>query len=505
MQNTFDLIIIGGGASGLGCAIEAASRGYNTLVVEGHDYGKGSSSKSTKLIHGGMRYLANFDFPLVAEGLEERFYLLQNAPHLAKIQSYLIPCHNFLEKFKFWCGIKIYDKLARNLGVGNGKCLTQQETLNLAPDLNHKLIRGGALYYDGQFDDSRLLITLLKTFEHLGGTALNYHQVSEFIFSANQLSGIKVMDRLNHGIKSFFAPIIINATGTFSDITQKLATPNTNNPTVALAQGTHLVFDQDLFNSPHALLLPRTADKRVLFILPWHNKIVVGTTDLKVSQAELEPQATQEEINFILNTFNAYSKNKATYLDIKAIFCGQRPLVKPKRMQNSAKISRKHEIFLSSTGLITVVGGKWTIYRRMGQDTINFMEQHFNLSPTKSITKNLALYGYTNAAPPYPFSVYGTEAAIIHQIQHQMRNFALLHPQLPYFQAEVIYHLRYEQARTVEDILARRTRALFLDSKAAVEAAPVVASIMAQELGHNSSWQQEQLRQFKICAAKFLP
>lgn len=503
-SETYDIIVIGGGATGLGIALESASRGYRTLVVEAYDYGKGTSSKSTKLVHGGIRYLANLDFALVKEGLEERYYFINNAPHLAKAQTYLIPFQNVKEKIKYWLGIKIYDSLAGKLKLGKSRFLSKEETLREAPDLASEKIIGGAVYLDGQFDDTRLLITLVKTFETLGGTALNYTKVTDFTYADNkQINGIIAKNQLNEETKTYSAKHIINATGTFSDSIMNLAEKNTEHKNVAAAQGTHLVFDKEIFNSDHAILIPETGDGRVLFILPWHDKALVGTTDIKVSEPTLDPQAQENEIDFILEVLSEYCNKPVSRHDIKSVFSGQRPLVKSTKDKNTAKISRKHEIFETSNGLVTMAGGKWTIYRRMGQDTIDYLEKTRELHKTQSRTHHLKLFGYTTEKIPYPLGIYGTARDEVVKIQQELNNFQLLHNELPYFQAEVIYHVRHEHARTIEDILARRTRALFLNSKAALASAATVASLMANELGYDHLWQQQQLKQLMIEGAKY--
>lgn len=503
MTQNFDIIIIGGGATGLGCAVEAASRGYKTLLLEAEDYGSGTSSKSTKLVHGGIRYLANLDFALVKEGLEERYYFLKNAPHLAVRQSYLIPLQNITEKIKYWIGIKLYDFLAGKRKVGISRFLSKADTLSEAKDLNQDKITGGAIYFDGKFDDTRMLITLVKTFEQLGGTALNYHKVSKFIETNGKICGVKAYDKLTQTTQQFNAKFVINATGTFSDQVMDLAEPNQKHQAVAAAQGTHLVFDKEVFDSEHAILVPETSDGRVLFILPWHDKIVVGTTDVKVDTPSLAPQAQPEEIDFILATLNAYGTSQVTRKDIRSVFCGQRPLVKPTNAKNTAKISRKHEIIETKNGLITMVGGKWTIYRRMGQDTINYIEEKLT-TKTNSKTENLHLFGYTTIPENYPLSSYGAEVNKIKLIQAELNNYELLHPKLPYFQAEVIYQIRHEHVRNIEDILMRRTRAIYLDANAALESARLVAHLMANELGFDNTWQEQQLANFKSSASKFL-
>lgn len=509
LQNEYDIIVIGGGATGFGTALEAQSRGYKTLLIEAYDFGKGTSSKSTKLVHGGIRYLANLDLALVKEGLSERYYFLKNAPHLSQAQSYLVPFYSVLDKLKYFVGIKLYDFLSGGKKIGKSKFLSKTETLalNNAPDLVENNLSGSAIYFDGQFDDTRLLISLLRTFQNLGGTALNYHEVTGFIKNQNNMiNGVTVFDKLNHAKLDFMAKVVINATGTFTDTILNLDEPQIYHKNVTAAQGTHLVFEKSIFNSPHALVIPKTIDKRILFVLPWHNKIVVGTTDIAVLNPELDPDAKPDEVNFILETLNQYTKNKVTVSDVKAKFAGQRPLVKPHQSTNSAKISRKHEILLSKSGLVSIVGGKWTIYRLMGEDTINYIINNGLIEARNtSTTKNLQLFGYTLDKIDYPLSVYGSECSKILAIQKETDNFDVIHPNLPYYQAEVIYSTRYEMAKTVEDVLARRTRALFLDAQASIDSAQLVARLMATELDKNNAWIDNQIIEFNKIANQYLP
>lgn len=505
MNKNFDVIIIGGGATGLGVAVEAISRGYKTLLLEAYDFGKGTSSKSTKLVHGGIRYLANLDFELVTEGLDERYYFLQNVPHLAHAQPYLVPFYSLLNKIKYFIGIKLYDFLAHKKKVGQSKFLNRQETLKYAPDLKIDGLTGGAIYYDGQFDDTRMLITLLQTFKNLGGIAYNYHEVTNFIKNnAGTISGVKVLDKFSQTQLEFMAKVVINATGTFTDELLNLDEPQLEHNNVEAAQGTHLIFDSSIFHSECALVIPKTADGRILFVLPWHGKVLVGTTDVLVDKPTLDPKAQNSEITFILDTLNEYTGRLITELDIKSVFAGQRPLVRPKNAKNSSKVSRKHEILYSDSGLISIVGGKWTIYRLMGEDTINFAIQKNLLKPSKSITKELRLFAATNNGYHYPLSVYGDEVSKILAIQQEINNFALIHPDLPYLQAEVIYHVRHEMANTPEDILVRRTRAILLDAKAALESVTIVATLMATELHQDDTWIKQQVAEFKIVAAKYI-
>lgn len=505
MIEQYDVAIIGGGATGLGVAVEAMSRGYKTVLFEAYDYGKGTSSKSTKLVHGGIRYLANMDFSLVKEGLSERFHFLNNASHIAKSQAYMVPLYSMLDKLKYYMGIKLYDYLAGNKTVGRSKFLNREQTINVAPQLNPKGLKSSAIYFDGQFDDTRMLISLLRTFENLGGKAFNYTSVIGFLKDEDyRINGLRVRDKLNNRTHEISAKVVINATGTLTDKILNIDEPAADHKNVAAAQGTHLVFNKEIFDSPYALVIPKTIDDRILFVLPWRDHVLVGTTDVAIDNPQLDPKARESEIDFILETLNNYTIRPVSRKDIKSVFAGQRPLVKPNNKTSSAKISRKHEILLSLSGLVTIVGGKWTIYRLMGEDTINFAISKGLLTPSQSISKTLKLFGHTNEIISYPLSVYGSDHNKINEIQIEISNDARLHPRLPYYSAEVIYHVRYEQAKTVEDILARRTRSLFLDAKAAIDAAPTVAGLMAKELGYDNKWIEAQLNYFMEIAKQYL-
>ncbi|QIV95532.1 glycerol-3-phosphate dehydrogenase [Allofrancisella inopinata] len=503
MKKEYDIIIIGGGATGFGCAIEAVSRGYKTLLLEAYDFGKGTSSKSTKLIHGGLRYLENFDFALVKEGLEERFSFLHNAPHLTHKQSYLIPTRNYFETIKYTIGVKLYEFLSGEYKIGKSYNLNKQQTLAELPNIESSKLKKSLVYYDGQFDDTRLLISLMKTFESKSGVALNYHKVEKIYSSTNsKLDTVVATDTLTQEKREFKASHIINATGTFCDTIMSLAGRKEAHKYVSVAQGTHIVFDREKFPTKHAILIPETEDGRVLFILPWHGHLIVGTTDIKKEVPDIEPKADKQEVEFILETFNQYAKQKATITDIKSVYCGQRPLVSPKKSKKTANISRKHEIIESTDGLITVVGGKWTIFRRMGQDTLDYIESG-KIAQKLSKTSEELLIDAVDSEVGYPLKVYGKNVEDVKEIQQEINNYELLHSDLPYYKAEAVYHVRHEKAKTVEDVLARRTRAAFLDIKASIQAAPIVAELMAKELGKDKAWQSEQIGSFKEFAKNF--
>jgi glycerol-3-phosphate dehydrogenase len=504
-NSNYDVIVIGGGATGLGVAVEAATRGYKTILFEAFDFGSGTSSKSTKLVHGGIRYLENFDFALVKEGLSERASFLDNAPHIAKVQGYLVPFYSFWDKLKYFVGIKLYDFLASGKKLGHSVFLNKKQTLKLTPELNPRNLYGGAVYYDGQFDDTRMLITLLRTFIQHGGCAFNYHEITGLIKNDDlKVIGISIHDKINNKSFNIHGTVIINATGVMTDCVLALDEPDTPHKHVAAARGTHIVLDKNFFDSPHTLVIPKTTDDRILFVLPWHDKIVVGTTDIMVDKPCLEPHASDSEIDFILDTLNKYTNQQVKKTDILSIFSGLRPLVKPAHKTNSAKISRKHEILYSNSGIISIVGGKWTIYRLMGEDTINFAIGKKLLAPSKSISQNLHLFGYTTDKTAYPLNVYGSDITELKKIQAEMSGNEKIHSGLPYYAAEVIYQVRFEMAKTVEDILARRTRALFLNAKYAIEASPKVARLMAKEMGKNEYWIEQQVKQFHAYASTYV-
>ena len=500
-----DVIVIGGGATGLGVALESASRGYSTVLFEAADFGSGTSSKSTKLVHGGLRYLANMDFALVKEGLSERGYFLANAPHIAKPQGYLVPLYSIWDKLKYYIGISLYGFLSSGQKIKKSRFLNRQQTIELAPQLNTKNLLGGALYYDGQFDDTRMLITILRTFEKQGGVAHNYHEVTGFIKDENfKVIGVNVYDKLHDKHSNIEAKVVINATGVLTDNILDIDEPAANHKHVTAAQGTHIVLDKHFFDSLHTLVIPETSDGRILFVLPWHDKIIVGTTDTTVDTPCLEPSPANSEIDFILDTLNQYTNKTVTKADILSVFSGLRPLVKPAHTTNSAKISRKHEIFYSHSGIISIVGGKWTIYRLMGEDTINFAIKKELLSPTDSVSKDLHLFGYTTDNIPYPCSVYGTDLLTLKTIKEELGCAEKLHPDLPYYAVEVVYQVRYEMAKTVEDVLARRTRAILLNARASIEAAPKVAALMAHELKKDEHWIEQQISNYNQFAQKYL-
>jgi glycerol-3-phosphate dehydrogenase len=502
----WDLIIIGGGATGLGAAVDAASRGYRTLLLEQGDFGGGTSSRSTKLIHGGLRYLKQGNIVLVLEALKERGLLWRNAPHLVSPLPFLVPSYHWWEGPFYGIGLKIYDLLAGRLGLEKSHVLTREETLLHLPTLEPKALRGGVIYYDGQFDDARLAITLAQTAADSGAALINYMPVTKFLKENGLIIGLEATDLETNEVYSLRAKAIINATGVFSDQVRHLDEPKSPNM-IAPSQGIHLVLDRSFLPSDTAVLIPQTEDGRVLFFVPWHHHLLVGTTDTPVKTASLEPKPLEEEIDFLLTYAARYLTRKPKRSDILSVFAGLRPLVKSKNSSNTAALSRDHTIVISESGLITIAGGKWTTYRRMAQDVIDKASVIGNLEEVPCRTHSLHLHGYKQGTHAVDAWVsYGSDAAQLSELIAEHPDWGhQFHPRLPYLPVEVIWAVRHEMARTLADVLARRTRALFLDVRAALEIAPRVAHLMAEELGESKEWEQTQLEAFRLLAQNYLP
>ena len=506
----FDICIIGGGATGLGIAVDAASRGYKTVLLEKYDFAKGTSSRSTKLVHGGVRYLQQGNIKLVMEALKERGLLKKNAPHLVKNQSFVIPNYKWWENSFYGIGLKVYDWMAGTLGLGPSQFLNKEETLALAPNLDEDGLRGGVLYHDGQFDDARLAIHLAMTAADHGAVVLNYMSVEGLMKENEKVCGVIAKNQLKDalpGSSSFEikAKAVINATGIFSDNIAKMDDPKAES-LISHSQGIHLVFDKEFLLSDTAIMIPRTDDGRVLFAVPWHNKIIVGTTDTPVSSASEEPIASKEEIDFVMHHIHRYLKKDPSYDDIRSVFAGLRPLVKNNSKITSA-ISRDHHISVSESELISITGGKWTTYRKMAEDVMEIAIYKAGINEKECITKNLHIHGYQESNDyKAPLYYYGTdERGIKTLIENDSSLAELIHPSLPYFKAEIVWAVQNEMCLTVEDALARRTRALLLDAKAAIECGPLVAQIMAKEIGKDEKWITQQINNFNSVAKNYLP
>ena len=503
---TWDIVIIGGGATGLGCAVDAASRGFKTLLLEQYDFAKGTSSRSTKLVHGGVRYLAQGDVSLVREALKERGLLFQNAPHLVNKQSFVIPCFGLFSKIKYLIGLKLYDWLSGKFSFGSSVYLNKGKVLEYLKGISGKNISGGIEYYDGQFDDARLAVNLAQTAVENGATVLNYAKVVNLSKSRknDKLTGLSLIDTETQQEYKIKAKSIINATGVFVDDILSMDTPGTK-PLVRPSQGVHLVLDRSFMKGDSALMIPETSDGRVLFAVPWHNHLVVGTTDTPLENHSLEPTALQKEIDFILQTAGAYLEKRPTENDVLSVFAGLRPLAAPDKSTNKTKeISRSHKLIVNKSGLVTITGGKWTTYRKMAEDTIDEAIKTCDLEARPCVTENLKIHGYSTRKQNYHTDIYGEDAVhITNLIQENPALAEKLDESFPYTAAEVVWFVRNEMARSVEDILARRLRLLFLNAQIAINVAPTVAALIAKELGKEKDWEELQVNKFTEIAKNY--
>ncbi|MFA5326708.1 MAG: glycerol-3-phosphate dehydrogenase/oxidase [Prolixibacteraceae bacterium] len=499
----WDIVVIGGGATGLGAGVDAASRGFSTLVLEKYDFAKGTSSRSTKLVHGGVRYLAAGDIGLVLEALNERGLLLQNAPHLVKNQKFIIPNYEWWDGPFYTVGLKVYDMMAGKLGLGPSIHISKEETKAAIPNLVEEGLKGGVIYHDGQFDDSRLAISLAQTITDNGGYVLNYCGVTNLIKNGEgMISGVECFDSENNRSYTLKAKVVVNATGIFVDSINRMDEPE-HEQTVVPSQGIHIILDESFLQGNSAIMIPKTDDGRVLFAVPWHGKVVVGTTDTAVENPEIEPRALDDEIKFILNTAAKYLTKKPKRKDVLSIFAGLRPLAAPKENnQETKEISRSHKLIISNSGMITMIGGKWTTYRKMGEDIVDKAVMLGGLDNKECVTKNMPVHGFVrNTSHANHLYVYGSDIPKINAMIGQNPEWGeKLHPDLPYIKAEVVWAVREEMARSVEDVLARRTRALFLNARASIAMAPLVASLMAAEFGYSKEWEDEQVQQYNELA-----
>ena len=504
----FDIIIIGGGATGLGVAADAASRGFRTLLLEQADFAKGTSSRSTKLIHGGVRYLAQGDVRLVYEALFERGLLLKNAPHLVSMQPFVIPNYNWWGEFLYGLGLKIYDWMAWRYRFPKTSILNSQTVAKLLPNIRKAGLKGGVLYYDGQFDDARLAINIARTSASQGGMLVNYMRVVELLKDANgRINGVNARDMETGDEYTLYSKAVINATGVFVDDILRMNSHD-EQPLVRPSQGVHIVLDRSFLEGDNALMIPSTEDGRVLFAVPWHEHLLVGTTDTPLEKHSLEPVALRNEVQFILRTLRGYLEKKPTEQDILSVFAGLRPLAAQGNKEGKTKeISRSHKLMTSPSGLITITGGKWTTYRKMAEDTVDEAIRVAGLKNTPCVTATLKIHGYSlNGQADGPFHAYGSDAHFISALADERPELNYrLHESFPHTGTEVAWAVHYEMARTVEDVLARRLRVLFLNARIAIRMAPEVARIMAGELGRDYAWQQDQVREFTTLAQRYLP
>jgi len=502
----WDMVIVGGGATGVGVAVDAAARGYDVLLLEQHDFGKGTSSRSTKLVHGGVRYLEQGNISLVMEALKERGLLRQNAPHLVSDLGFVVPNYEWWEAPFYGVGLKVYNLLAGRYGFGVSQILSREETLERLPTIKTEGLRGGVVYFDGQFDDSRLLVNLVATAAEQGAALLNYAPVTALTRDADGfLDGVVARDLESGRELRVGAKVVINAAGPFCDAVRRLAQPEAK-PMIAPSQGIHLVFDGSFLPGGSAIMVPHTSDGRVMFAIPWHGHTVVGTTDTPIEQATLEPRPFEEEIEFVLETAGRYLRKPITRADVLSVFTGIRPLVRSGDAANTSALSRDHTIHIDGSGLLTVTGGKWTTYRNMAEDCVNQASTLARLPEKPCPTRNLNIHGYHRQAEKFgALSVYGADALLIQDlVRAEPALGEPLHPALPCCGAEVVWAARVEMARTVEDVLARRTRALFLNARAAIAMAPGVAELLARELGRDQAWRDSEVEAFREVAAGYV-
>ena len=502
----WDVLIIGGGATGLGCAVDAASRGFKTLLLDMHDFAKGTSSRSTKLVHGGVRYLQQGDVSLVIEALHERGLLIQNAPHLVSHQSFIVPSYEWWNGPFYGVGLKVYDMLAGKLGIKKSENLSKEKTLEKIPTLEPKGLRGGVMYYDGQFDDSRLAINLAQTAADHGGVTLNYMKVTGLLKNSNRLiEGVKALDMISGQKMDINARVVINATGIFTDSIMKMDDMYHKN-IIQCAQGVHIILDKEFLPGDAAIMVPHTDDGRVLFAVPWHGKVIVGTTDTPIEKPSLEPVAQEEEVNFILRHAKQYLTKDPTREDVKSVFAGLRPLVKPEDAKSTSEISRSHHLQVSESGLVTIAGGKWTTYRRMAEDTIDQAMLVAGLGETPCKTADLKIHGWLkNVDTSDHLYVYGSDVVGLKKLLNENAEWKeQLHPNLPYLKGEVIWAVRNELAVTIEDFLSRRTRALLLDAKASLEMAPEVGRLIASEFGEDEDWIVQEVKEYEALARNYI-
>ncbi|WP_324372914.1 glycerol-3-phosphate dehydrogenase/oxidase [Pedobacter sp.] len=504
-QANWDIIIIGGGATGLGTAVDAASRGYKTLLLEQSDFAKGTSSRSTKLVHGGVRYLAQGDVALVYEALHERGLLLKNAPHLVKDQEFIIPCYSWFSKIKYLIGLKLYDLLAGKSGFKGSSLLSADKVLSAIPGLKRGSLMGGVSYSDGQFDDARLALNLAQTASEYDGVLLNYMKVTGLTKNNGEVDGLSAVDMESGKGYQLQAKVIVNATGVFVDDILKMDTP-ASRPIVRPSQGAHIVLDQSFLRGDSALMIPKTSDGRVLFAVPWHGKVLVGTTDTPLDEHSLEPRPLENEIEFILETAGNYLAKKPARADVLSAFAGLRPLAAPQKNTNSTKeISRSHKLIVSQSGLITIIGGKWTTYRKMAMDVVDQAIALGKLKKEKCVTADVKIHGYMPEMQTGSLALYGSDAAGVKELMESEFGLdARVHPEYGYVKAEVVWMVRNEMARTVEDVISRRMRLLFLDARAALKMVPAVAAIMAGELGQDDQWIDAQIGTFTSLVKQYL-
>ena len=502
-KKIWDLVIIGGGSSGLGIAVDSASRGYKTLLIEKHDFSKGTSSRSTKLVHGGVRYLQNGDISLVVEALRERGIMRKNAPHLVRDLSFVIPSYDWWNSPFYGIGLKIYDMMSGKLGLGPSTLLNKDEIVKLIPNVKKKGLKGGVIYHDGQFDDARMAISLAQTAENHGATLINYFGVEDLIKEKEMIAGVVARDSIENKSYKIMAKGVINATGVFSDSITNLDIKK-RKKTIVPSQGVHIVLDKSFLAGNHAIMVPHTTDGRVLFAVPWNNYVIVGTTDTQIEKSNIEPIPLREEIKFILKNAGSYMKSAPSFKDIKSVFAGLRPLAATENNERATKeISRHHKVTVSTSGLISILGGKWTTYRKMAEDTVNTARSVAGLQERECITQNLTIHGYDYSSNwENSMHFYGTDIEKIENLCSEGNS--SISEKFFISKNQIIWSIRNEMAMTLEDVMARRTRSLFLDARESLRIAPKVLEIMAKEMKKNIEWIKNESANFEKVARNYI-
>lgn len=502
----WDFIIVGGGATGLGVAIDAASRGYRTLLLEQSDFAKGTSSRSTKLVHGGVRYLQQGNVSLVLEALKERGLLLANAPHLVRNLPFVVPTYDWWEGPFYGIGLKMYDLLAGRQGFGRSRLISKEKTLQHLPTIEPHGLVGGVIYHDGQFDDARLAIAMARTAAEQGAVVLNYVQVVGLIKEAGEVVGVQARDVESGQEAEVRGRVVVNATGVFADGLRRM--DDSEAPAmIAPSQGVHIVLDREFLPGDSAIMVPKTDDGRVLFAIPWLGRVVVGTTDTPVSGTPLEPVPMEAELDFLLEHAGRYLTRDPGPQDVLSTFAGLRPLVNDGGVATAtAALARDHTLLISASGLVTIAGGKWTTYRKMAEDTVDQAALIAGLDERACVTRNLHIHGHHHHAEQFgSLWMYGSDAPALRSLLRERPELDRpLHRDHHVTAGEVLWAARHEMARTVEDFLSRRSRLLLLDARASMEAAPEVAALLAAELGRNEAWQQAQVEEYRQLARGYL-
>ncbi len=508
-RRDWDMIVVGGGATGLGVAIDAASRGYRTLLLEQRDFAHGTSSRSTKLVHGGVRYLRQGNVSLVVEALKERGYLLDNAPHLVRNLSFVVPNYDWWEGPFYGIGLKMYDLLAGKQGFGRSRVLSRERTLQLLPTLEPEGLVGGVIYYDGQFDDARMSVHMAATAAEQGATVLNYVGVTGLVRRDGEVRGVEARDVETGREYELEARVVINATGVWADTVRRMDDPSTPDMIVP-SQGIHIVLDRSFLPGESAIMVPKTDDGRVIFAIPWHDRVIVGTTDTPVDDAPLEPVPFPEEVDFLLEHAARYLTDDPEREDVLSAFAGLRPLVggsSDGEAGETASLSRDHSLVIAPSGLVTIAGGKWTTYRKMAEDTVDHAALIGGLEERPCGTRELRIHGWHQHPEQFgELADYGSDAPEIRDLFREHEAFGQpLHSEYDVRAGEVVWHVRHEMARTVDDVLARRTRMLVLDARAAMDMAPSVAALLARELNRDEGWEKDQVASFRTLAERYLP